>query len=296
MKSGFIAIIGKPNVGKSSLMNALVGEKISIVSPKAQTTRDRIMGVYTDDEHQMVFVDTPGVHTPKNALGEYMEKCVRSAVNGVDAIVIVLDVQKNVTDRDIAFIEKHLKIAPVYIVLNKTDLVPYERVYPTLQKLSPLLSGEHAVKEIIPTSCRRRTNIDTLKNYLISELKDETQYFDAEDVSDKPLSYMVCEIVREKALWLLRDEVPHGIGVILQSMQETDTSAVIEADIVCEKETHKLIVIGEDGAMLKEIGTRARADIEKLLGKKVYLKLFVKVRKDWRNRISVIRDVGYDDK
>lgn len=296
MKSGFIAILGSPNVGKSSLLNALVGEKISIVSPKPQTTRDRIMGIITSDEYQMIFVDTPGVHKPRNKLGEYMEKCIKGASEGCDAIVIVLDISKPILDKDLAFIKKHLSIAPVYVALNKVDLVSYETVYPILEKLSPLLDAgkEQYVKEIIPISCKTFKNIDVLKNYLLTELKDDILYFDPEDVSDKPLSFMVAEVIREKALWLLQDEIPHGIGIMIQKFENNENVAIIEADIICEKGSHKEIIIGKGGEKIKEIGIKARQDIEKMLDKKVYLDLFVKVRKDWRKRVNYLNDLGYN--
>ena len=300
MRSGFIAILGKPNVGKSSLMNALVGEKVSIVSPKAQTTRDKILGIATDAEAQMIFVDTPGIHKPRSALDTYMEKCVSSATDGVDVTVIVLDATKNCTDADLAFIEKHLHAAtPVYVVVNKTDLVSYEKVYPILSRLSPLMQKEgkrNAVKEVVPTSCRKGNNIELLRNYLKSELPEGECYFDPDDITDKSERYMIAEIVREKALLYLQDEIPHGIGVCVQTMTQNADRAEIGVDIVCEKDSHKAIVIGEKGRMLKTIGEHARLDIEKLLGCKVYLQLFVKVRADWRNRRDMLNDIGYNAK
>lgn len=295
MKSGFIAILGAPNAGKSSLLNAFVGEKVSIVSPKPQTTRDRITGILTDDDCQMIFVDTPGTIQPKNKLGEYMDKCIKSASDGCDAIIIVLDVTRQLLSKDIAFIEKYLPVAPVYIALNKIDLVGYEKVYPMLDKLSMFLSDEreHKAVEIVPISCKNKKNIDLLKGFIKDCLKDEVMYYDAEDISDKTQSFMAGEIIREKALWLLQEEVPHGIGVIIQSYKEGKKLIEIDADIVCEKESHKEIIIGDSGKTLKEIGTKARLDIESLTGKKIFLKLFVKVRKDWRRRKNIMDDLGY---
>ncbi len=300
MLSGFIAILGKPNVGKSSLMNALVGEKVSIVTPKAQTTRDKILGIVTDENSQMVFVDTPGVHKPQSKLGEYMNKCVSSAADGVDAVVIVLDASKKLTDSEIAFIEKHLHTgASVYVVINKTDLVSYEKIYPMLSRLAYLTREDGkrgAIKEIIPTSCYKGDNIELLRSYLKGELVEGDCYFDPDDITDKSERYMICEIIREKALLFLQDEIPHGIGVYIQTMVYDGGLANIDVDIICEKESHKSIIIGEKGSKLKTIGERARIDIEKLLGTKVYLKLFVKVREDWRNKHNVLRDIGYDKK
>lgn len=298
MRSGFIGILGRPNVGKSSLMNALVGEKVSIVSPKAQTTRDKILGILTTDEYQMIFVDTPGVHKPRNYLGEYMEKCVEESERDVDAIVIVLDATRKLSESELRFIERHLKVggANVYVVINKTDLVSYATIYPILSSLAYLTNeakGRSAIKEIIPTSARTGENVEVLKKYLESELKDGNMYFPQDEYTDKSERFMVSEIVREKALLFLQDEVPHGIGIILQSMDTQGGLVKIEADIVCEKKSHKSIIIGDGGAKLRTIGESARKDIEKLLGKKVYLSLFVKVRDGWRNKRNVMNDIGY---
>ena len=300
MKSGFIAILGKPNVGKSSLMNCLIGEKISIVSPKAQTTRDKILGIVTTEDYQMIFVDTPGVHAPKTQLGEYMNRAVNVAATDVDAIVIVLDATKRVSDGEIAFIEKYLKRKmPVYLVINKTDLVGYEKIYPTLSKLAYLTreeGGRAALKEIIPCSCKTGDNVELLKKYLQGELVEGNCYFAPDEITDKSERYLICEIIREKALLYLQDEIPHGIGVYIQSMVFEDRIVNIDVDIICEKDSHKQIIIGKGGEKLKTIGEKSRADIEKLLGAKVYLKLFVKVRENWRNKKSVLSDIGYDGK
>ncbi len=298
MKSGFIAILGKPNVGKSSLMNALVGEKVSIVTPKAQTTRDKILGIYTDDDCQMIFVDTPGVHKPMTKLGEYMNKCVTSASNDVDAVVTVFSAEKGITDNDLQFIERYLtKGHNVFVVINKTDLSSYEKIYPLLDKLKPLTVETEtrvAIKDVIPTSCKTKKNIDVLKKSLYDVLPDGVHYYSPDDFTDKSERYMICEIIREKALLYLQDEIPHGIGVVIQSMNTSSSVAEIEVDIVCEKETHKAIVIGKNGEMLKKIGERARVDVQKLLDKKVYLRLYVKVRDDWRNKKSYMSDIGYN--
>ena len=301
MKSGFISILGKPNVGKSSLMNALIGEKVSIVSPKAQTTRDRVNGILTTDDYQMIFVDTPGVHKPKNRLGEYMEKCVKSSTDGVDAIVIVLDVLKRVTEADEAFIEKYLTgSAPVFIVLNKVDESSYDRVYPILNKLAYLLQpaeGRNAAKDIIPTSAKKNKNIDVLKKSLESVLSEGPMYYPADEITDKSERYMIAEIIREKALLLLNDEIPHGIGVEVRTMfYDEHGTAHMSVDIVAEKESHKSIIIGSGGEKLKMIAERARKDVENLIGHKVYMELFVKVRENWRNDALVMSDVGYDTK
>lgn len=301
MKSGFVSIIGKPNVGKSSLINALVGQKVSIVSPKAQTTRDRILGILTENDYQMVFVDTPGVHEAKSKLGEYMEKCVKSSLGGVDVIVIVLDLGKKITERDKQFVEKYLKTrTPVFLVLNKTDLCGFDKIYPILSDFNYLTQpaeGRRAVKEIIPVSAKRGKNIDELKKLLVSYLPEGELMYPEDEVSDKSERYMICEILREKALMLLNDEIPHGIGVYIQDMKYDEKGvAHIMADIVVEKDSHKPIVIGEGGEKIKMIAERARHDIEKMLDAPVYMEVFVKVRKDWRNDPAAMNDIGYNAK
>ena len=301
MKSGFVTVLGRPNVGKSSLINAMVGQKVSIVSPKAQTTRDRILGILTTDQYQMVFVDTPGVHEAKNKLGEYMEKCVKTSASGVDAIVIVLDLGKRITDKDKQFVEKYLKgKTPVYLVLNKTDLCSYDKIYPVLQSLAYLTSpaeGRRAVKEIIPVSAKRGKNVDVIVKCLEKELPEGEILYPEDEVSDKSERYMICEIVREKALTLLNDEIPHGIGVYIQDMKYDERgTARIMIDVIVEKSTHKPIVIGEGGEKLKAIAERSRHDIEKMLNSPVFMEIFVKVRKDWRNDSVAMNDIGYNAK
>ena len=299
MKSGFVTILGRPNVGKSSLMNALIGEKVSIVSPKAQTTRDRVNGILTTSEYQMVFVDTPGVHKPRTKLGEYMDKCVKGATDGVDAVVIVLDATKKIVDGDFAFIEKYLKgSAPVYVAVNKVDAVGYDKVYPLLEKLSPLMTkneDRNGIVEIVPISAKKGKNIEVLKNYLVAELKDGPCYYPEDEITDKSERYMICEIVREKALLFLNDEIPHGIGVSISNMcYDEYGTAKIFVDITCERDSHKSIIIGAGGEKLKMIAERSRKEIERMLDCKVYMELFVKVRTDWRNDGLVLSDIGYD--
>jgi len=296
-KSGFISIVGKPNVGKSSLLNALIGQKVCIVTPKPQTTRDRILGILTEDNYQMVFIDTPGIHEPKTELGKYMKKAISSAAKDSDVVLVVLDASKPITGATLNMLEGFLdKKFRVYVALNKIDLVGFDGVYPILNKLSPLMQqaeGRSAIKEIVPISAKTKENVQKLKEFLISELEEGVFYYPDDEVTDRPVRFLVEEIIREKALLYLQDAIPHGIGVMIQTMTDEKGLARITADIVCEKDTHKLIVIGEGGAQLKQIGSSARADIEKLLEKKVYLELFVKVRSNWRNRQSYMDDLGY---
>lgn len=249
----------------------------------------------------MIFIDTPGVHKPKNKLGEYMEKCVRSSTDGADAIIIVLDATRRLTDGDIEFVEKYLKGAePVFLVINKVDAVGYDVVYPMLDKLGFLLTAtpdRAAVREIIPLSARTGRNVDLLKGYLKDVMPEGEFLYPADEITDKSERHVICEIVREKALTLLNDEIPHGIGVCVTSMNYDEYgTAHISLDVIVEKESHKSIVIGAGGEKLKMIAERARKDVEKLLGGKVYMELFVKVRENWRNDGLVMNDVGYNPK
>lgn len=301
MKSGFVAILGRPNVGKSSLMNALIGEKVSIVSPKAQTTRDRAHGILTTNDYQIVFVDTPGVHKPRTKLGAYMDKCVRTASEGVDAIVIVWDASKRILESDFAFLERYLQSdTPVFLILNKVDLLSYEKVYPLLERLNYLTSPDgkrRAIKEVIPVSAKKKKNVEILLNSLVKLLPEGPMYYPGDEITDKSERYMIAETVREKALIVLSDEIPHGIGVTVQNMYYDEKgTAHISIDIVTEKDSHKPIIIGRGGETLKLIAERARRDVERLLDAKVYMELFVKVREDWRNDTLIMSDIGYNSK
>lgn len=293
MKSAFVAIIGRPNAGKSSIINRLVGEKVSIVSPKPQTTRDKIMGILTENDWQLIFTDTPGIHAPKNKLDVYMQKCVRQAEEGVDAVLMVIDASKGVSRNELDTLAQCLENHnEVYVAVNKIDIVKKEEVFSVLQKISDV-GGGASLKEVIPISAKTGTNIEELKTALKRSLKEGAMYFPKDEYTDKPVRFIIAEIIREKALMYLQDEIPHGIGVYIQHVDDGDVFSV-EADIICEKESHKPIIIGTRGAMLKKIGCAARLDIVRLLNKKVYLKLFVKVREDWRNSSNYIRDIGYE--
>ena len=288
--SGFIAIVGRPNVGKSTLMNAFVGEKVAIVSDKPQTTRNRIMGVATGDEWQMVFLDTPGLHTPRTKLGEYMIKSANDALEGIDALLVMIDgAACGPQDRQIVERMAQMK-APKALVVNKVDLM-------TPQTLAPLLASLNidGYDEIIPISARRGDSMDRLKQTLIGFLPEGPKYFPDDMITDQPERLQCAEIIREKALRNLRDEVPHGIGVEMQRIEKlSDNLTEIHATIYCERESHKRIIIGKQGTMLGRIGSQAREDIEKLLGTHVSLKLWVKIREDWRNRNDDLRTLGYE--
>ncbi len=296
-KSVVVAVVGRPNAGKSSLVNAIVGEKVSIVSPKPQTTRDRITGIYTAGNKQIVFLDTPGMFKPRSKLDEHMDKSVKSSLGGdADVVVVVLDCTKGITADDVKFIEERLKFrAPLYVVVNKTDLKGYDAIYPILEKLNPYMSGKdgRVVRDVIPTSCRTGRNIDVLINALKAECKEGGFLFPPDEYTDRPVKFMIGEIVREKALLFLQDEIPHGVGVAVMKVDEGKSPVHITADVIVDKQSHKRIVIGDDAAMIKRIGSSARRDIENLLGEQVYLELFVKVRPGWRDRQNILRDIGY---
>lgn len=290
MKSGFVAIIGKPNVGKSTLLNRIIGEKVSIVSPKPQTTRNKILGILNEKDYQIIFIDTPGMHKSHNKLDEYMEKSIKEAQKDVDVLLIMLDGSKGIRQADIDQIKSYEKTnQKVIVVVNKIDTTTFEKLYPDLAKLNSL----SFVVDIIPISARSGKNVDVLVDKIKSLLTDTQVYFDNDMYTDKSVRFMLAEFVREKALYLLQDEIPHGLAIEVVSMQEENNVMSIDIDIVVERKTHKMIVIGKNGSMLKEIGSRARVDMEELLGTKVYLQLFVKVKEDWRNSDYYVDDFGY---
>lgn len=290
--SGFVTIVGRPNVGKSTLLNSMVGEKIAIVSDKPQTTRNRIMGVVTGEDWQMVFLDTPGIHNPRNRLGNYMMQSVRDAMDGMDCIVTMVDVtQIGNHDRKIAE-EMAAKSVPALLVFNKIDLIPHEKLLELLAEFKAL-----PYKAMIPVSAKTGDGLDDLKREIVNILPEGPKYFPDDMMTDQPERLIVAEMIREKALLHLRDEVPHGIGVeILGITKESETLTEIHATIYCEREAHKGIIIGKHGSMLQTIGSEARTDIEKLMNTHINLKLWVKVREDWRNRIDDLRTLGYETK
>ncbi len=295
-KSVVVAVIGRPNAGKSSLVNAIVGEKVSIVSPKPQTTRDRITGICTEGNKQIIFLDTPGMFKPRTKLDEHMEKSIKSSLGGdADVVVIVLDCTKGLTPDDERTVAERLNYkAPLYVVLNKTDLKTPDAIYPILDKLNPYMSRTdgRSIKDVIPTSCKTGFNIDVVKSALKSECRDGGFLFPPDEYTDRPVKFLIGEIVREKALLFLQDEIPHGVGVAVLSVEEGDPVR-IRADVIVDKQSHKQIVIGDDASMIKKIGSYARRDIEQLMGEKVYLELFVKVRPGWRDKQSILKDIGY---
>ena len=291
-KSGFVAIMGRPNVGKSTLMNAMVGEKVAIVSNRPQTTRNRIMGIKTAENYQLVFLDTPGLHTPRSKLGEYMVKAAKDAMDGMDALLVMVDATAvGSHDRGIVADMQGKKV-PKYLVLNKIDLMPKEKLLGLMKSFE-----DCGYDGIIPISAFTGDGIKELEAALVSVLKEGPKYFPEDMMTDQPERILCAELIREKALWNLREEVPHGIGVEMMGMNKlNDGFMEIDATIYVERDGHKRIVIGKNGSMIQKIGSEARADIEKLLGLHVNLKLFVKVREGWRDRLDDLRTLGYDNK
>ncbi len=287
--SGFAAIVGRPNVGKSTLLNALVGEKVAIVSPRPQTTRNRVMGVMGGDNCQIVFVDTPGMHTPRTRLGEYMVGAIKEAMEGIDALLVLLDVTAvGAHDRSIVadMAQKNVK---KLLLLNKIDLIEPQNLLRLIDEFKD--AGYDA---IIPISAQTHDGLEEVKRELISFLPEGPKYFPDDMLTDQPERDICAELIREKALRNLRDEVPHGIGVEMMAIKKiSDTLTEIDATLYCERASHKGIIIGKQGAMLRQIGSEARADIEALLGTKINLQLWVKVRENWRNSIDDLRTLGY---
>ncbi len=287
--SGFVAILGRPNVGKSSIMNRFVGEKVAIVSDRPQTTRTKILGIAAGEDWQIVFVDTPGLHKPRTKLGEYMVKAANEAREGVDAVLCVVDAT-HVGSGDLGVLADVGQMAcPKFLAVNKIDLSTPETLMPELAKLQGI-----PFDQIVPVSARRGDGMDELLNLIKAAMPEGPKYFPEDMITDQPERVLIAEIIREKALLNLREEIPHGVGVEMLSFEAGPALTEIHANLYCERESHKAIIIGKRGAMLGKIGTEARADIERLLGAKVNLKLWVKVREDWRNRLSDLRTLGYE--
>ncbi|MEL7596816.1 MAG: GTPase Era [Clostridiaceae bacterium] len=292
-KSGFITIIGRPNVGKSTLTNRIVGEKLSIVSCKPQTTRNNIRAVLTKEDYQLIFVDTPGIHKPRHKLGEYMVKIAEDSVKEVDLVIFMTTPQEEIGKGD-EFILEGLKNSkkPVFLVVNKIDENPSELVASTLQRYSSFMNFD----EIIPISAKRDKNIDTLQQLMIKYIPEGPKYYPEDMITDQQERFVISEIIREKALKLLSEEVPHGIAVEILSMKKNDNGTYhIDANLLCEKDTHKGIIIGKGGKMLKRISTYARQDMEKFLGSKVNLKIWIKVKKEWRDSKFMLKELGYKE-
>ena len=292
-KSGFVTIIGRPNVGKSTLMNHLIGQKIAITSSKAQTTRNRIQTVYTCEEGQIVFVDTPGINRARNKLGDYMLTAAERTLAGVDLIRWLVEPTTFIGPNERYIIEKLKNIStPVFLVINKIDKVTEEEILLAIVAYKDVCH----FAEVIPVSALAGTNTDDLVSTILRYLPEGPMYYDEDTITDQPERQIIAELIREKALRLLSQEIPHGIAVVIERMKTRRKGDIvdIEAAIVCERESHKGIIIGKKGAMIKEIGSRARVDMENLLDTKVNLKLYVKVRKDWRDSDILLKNYGYN--
>ncbi|MEV3020603.1 GTPase Era [Paenibacillus larvae] len=290
-KSGFVALIGRPNVGKSTLMNQVIGQKIAIMSDKPQTTRNKIHGVYTTEHAQIVFLDTPGIHKPQSKLGDYMMKAAHSTLAEVDAILFLVDVAEGIGGGDRFIIEQLKSVqTPVILVLNKIDKVHPEDLLPVISTYKEL----YPFTEIVPVSALQGNNVTTMLEQITKYLEEGPQYYPADQVTDHPEQFVVAELIREKILHLTREEIPHSIAVTIEDIRVEENGVVrISAVIFVERDSQKGIIIGKQGALLKQIGQQARHDIEALLGTKTFLELWVKVKKDWRNQERVLRDLGF---
>ncbi len=295
LKSGFVTIIGRPNVGKSSLVNQIMGRKIAIMSDKPQTTRNTIRAIHTDPERgQIVFIDTPGIHRPKSKLGSYMMDMTLTSLKEVDLILYIIDVTKDFGPGEEFILEQlnNIKDTPFYLILNKIDLVAPEALLPIIENYRDRAD----FTEIIPLSAKYGDNVENLMNHIYEILPEGPNYYPVDQTTDYPEGFIVAELIREKLLDVMREEVPHSLAVVVESMKRGDNNpraVAISAIIYVERNSQKGIIIGKNGSMLKEIGQRARADIEKLLGTKTYLELWVKVEEDWRNQDRLLKELGY---
>ncbi|MER2225482.1 MAG: GTPase Era [Carnobacterium sp.] len=290
-KSGFVSIVGRPNVGKSTLLNRIVGQKIAIMSDKAQTTRNKIQGIYTTPESQIVFIDTPGIHKPKHRLGDFMVESAFSAFREVDVILFMVNIAEKRGPGDNFIIERLKTVkSPVFLILNKIDKIHPDQLLPIIEDYRSLVD----FAQVIPISASEGNNVDTLLEEITKYLPAGPQFYPEDQVTDHPEYFIVSELIREKVLELTREEVPHSVAVVVESMQRNELGKVqVHAAIIVERSSQKGIIIGKGGKMLKDIGIRARRDIEVLLGDKIYLDLWVKVQKDWRDRQTNLQDYGY---
>ena len=290
MKSGFIGLVGRPNVGKSTLLNAIIGRKVAITSDKPQTTRNIIQGIRTDDDSQMVFVDTPGIHKPKNKLGRILNKQTYFSLEDVDVILYLIDITEPLGKGDMFVIDlfKNATV-PVILVINKIDKMPKEEILKKIDEYKDLYNFD----EIVPVSAKKMDNIDRLIRVLKTKLTDNIKYYEDDMWTDKPINFLISELIREKILELTFEEVPHSVSVVTDSMEYNNNAVNIKATIIVDRENLKKILVGKNGTMIKEIGIKAREEIEPLLNKNVYLELFVKVIPRWRDREKFLNEIGY---
>lgn len=291
-KSGFICIAGLANAGKSTLTNALVGEKVSIVSWRPQTTRNKLLGIINGENYQMVLIDTPGIHKARNQLGAYMMQTVEKSLKDVDGVVYVIDAAKGIQKEDYEFLEKNAKRVPVVVALNKEDCVTRETIFACLKKLN----GIEDIRAVVPISAKKAENLQPLQDELTALLPSGVPLYPDDIYTESSMRFMATEIIREKALYLLDKEVPYGIGVYINKFEEREGQEIcdIDADIICEKQSHKAIVIGKGGEMLKKIAVKARHDLEEMTGMHVFLTLYVRVKDEWRDDDRVMKELGYD--
>jgi GTP-binding protein Era len=293
-KSGFVSIVGRPNVGKSTLLNHIVGQKIAIMSNKPQTTRNKITAVHTTEQGQIIFLDTPGIHKPKSKLGDYMVSVAENTLNEVDLVLFVIDATEKRGPGDEYIIERLKQVkTPVFLVINKIDKVHPEELLPIIDDYRQLLN----FKQIVPISALEGNNTGALVQAIFDEMEEGPMYYPPDQVTDHPERFIIAELIREKVLHLTREEVPHSIAVTVEEMKRGDNGKTlyIYAAIYVERDSQKGILIGEKGKMLREIGSRARADIERLMGDKVFLEIWIKVKKDWRNQERMLRNFGFYD-
>ncbi len=292
MKSGFIGLVGRPNVGKSTLLNAIIGRKVAITSDKPQTTRNIIEGIRTDEDSQMVFVDTPGIHKPKSKLGKILNKEAYVTIDDVDVILFLVDITEKLGKGDLFVIDilKKVKV-PVILVINKIDKLPKEEILKKIDEYKDLYNFD----EIVPISAHKQDNVDRLVSVIKSKLTDNIKYYDEDMYTDKPVNFLVGELIREKILDLTEEEVPHSVSVVVEQMEYNRDVVNIKATVIVDRENLKKILVGKNGGMIKEIGINARKDIEELLDKRVYLELFVKVIPKWRDREKFLNEIGFKE-
>jgi GTPase len=293
-KSGFISIIGRPNVGKSTFLNRVIGQKIAIMSDKPQTTRNKVQGVLTTEDSQLIFIDTPGIHKPKHKLGDFMMKVAQNTLKGVDLILFMVNAEEGFGRGEEFIIEKFQSVkTPIFLIINKIDKIHPDELFAFIESYKE----KHSFQEIVPISALEGNNVEHLLTVIKKYLPEGPQYYPADQVTDHPERFIVSELIREKALHLTREEIPHSLAVVIDKMERRQDKDVIHvmATVIVERDSQKGIVIGKQGSMLKEIGKLARVDIENLLGSKVFLELWVKVQKDWRNKMAQLRDYGFRD-
>ena len=292
MKSGFVSLVGRPNVGKSTLINSIIGYKVAITSDKVGTTRNIVQGIYTDSDTQIVFVDTPGIHKPNNRLGQMLNEQAYYSLNDVDIILFLIDVTKEFGRGDNFILEKIKEVnKPVFLILNKVDKIKKDELFSLITKYKDL----YDFKEIIPLSAIKNKNVDELINTLKKYLPDNVMYYPESDITNTSLEFRIAELIREKVLRLTKEEVPHAITCVTENLNICKDKAIIDATIIVERDSLKSIIIGKGGSMLKEIGSKARSDIEDMLDKKVYLNLYVKSVKNWRDKEKYLKELGFYD-